>query len=168
MADLPTLVAVLELERLSIEEIADALQDQTGYGHLHLINPGTGELMIWTEDLGIDGKTPMDLDELDELGLVTIEPIPSYVWYQDMVDFAGGLSDQHARDHLGRALDGRGAFRRFRGTIDRQSPRVQSTWREFREVRARRRAVEWLLGNSLIDDASADRYFEENPDPELP
>ncbi len=41
--------------------------------------------MFWTADTGIDGQTPVDLDELD---LVCIDPLPSRVWYQDMADFA--------------------------------------------------------------------------------
>jgi hypothetical protein len=31
----------------------------------------------WT-DTGIDGQTPVDLDELD---LVGIDPLPSWIWY---------------------------------------------------------------------------------------
>ena len=40
---------------------------------------------MWTADGGIDGKTPVDLDELD---LVSIEALPPSVWHRDMVDFA--------------------------------------------------------------------------------
>jgi hypothetical protein len=35
--------------------------------------------------IGIGGETPVDLDELD---LISIDPLPSYVWYEDMADFA--------------------------------------------------------------------------------
>lgn len=34
------------------------------------------------------GENPVDLDELD---LVLIDRVPSYVWYQDMVHFAAGI-----------------------------------------------------------------------------
>jgi len=159
---------VLDLDQLSLEEIADALQDQNQHGHIHLINPETGELLYWTEDLGIDGRTPMDIDELDKLGLVPIDPIPSYVWYQDMVDFAEGISDDRVGRRLGRALDGKGAFRRFRDVLEDEDPRLLAAWYALRGARGRCRAVEWLLDNSLIDDAAAQRYFEEHPEPELP
>ena len=56
---------MLELNSLDLEEIAIALADQAGYEHRWLINPQTGEIVFWTADTGIDGQTPVDLDELD-------------------------------------------------------------------------------------------------------
>jgi hypothetical protein len=84
---------MLELSRLDLEEIATALSDQTDYEHRWLINPQTGEIVIWTVDGGIDGHTPVDLEEID---LVCIDPLPSYVWYQDMADFVEGITDDAA------------------------------------------------------------------------
>ena len=43
---------------------------------------------FWTEDGGIDGRTPVDLEALD---LIPIEPLPSWVWYRDMADFTEAL-----------------------------------------------------------------------------
>ena len=63
---------MLDLSSLDLEEIADALADQTDYEHRWLINPKTGEIAFWTADTGIDGQTPVDLDELD---LVCIDPL---------------------------------------------------------------------------------------------
>ena len=71
---------MLELSSLDLGEIAIALADHTGYEHRWLINPQTGEIVFWTSDTGIDGQTPVDLDELDLIG---IHPLPSYIWYQD-------------------------------------------------------------------------------------
>ena len=56
---------VLDLSNLDLEEIASALADQTDYEHRWLINPQTGEIVFWTADTGIDGQTPVDLDDLD-------------------------------------------------------------------------------------------------------
>lgn len=49
---------MLDLNRLDLEEIATALADQTDYEHRWLINPGTGAVVFWTSDTGIDGQTP--------------------------------------------------------------------------------------------------------------
>ena len=38
----------------------------------------------------------------------------TYIWYQDMADFAERISDGRAGRRLARAIDGRGAFRRFK------------------------------------------------------
>jgi hypothetical protein len=81
---------MFELTSLDLGEIATALADQESYEHRWLIDPRTGQIAFWSADCGIDGQNPVDLDELD---LVCIDPLPSYVWYQDMADFAEGISD---------------------------------------------------------------------------
>jgi hypothetical protein len=156
---------MLALSRLDLDEIAEALSDQTDYEHQWLINQETGEILLWTSDTGIDGQTPVDLDELDEL---CIDPLPPSVWYRDMADFADLVTDERAARRLTRALQGRGAFRRFRDELYDEFPDLLPTWTAFRETRARRHAVEWLADNSLIDDDSASRYIAEHPDPDVP
>ena len=89
---------MLDLSSLDLEEIASALADQTDYEHHWLINPDTGEIAFWTADTGIDGQTPVNLDELD---LIVIEPLPSWIWYQDMADFAEAITDERARPQAG-------------------------------------------------------------------
>lgn len=105
---------MLELDRLNLEELAEALADQTDYGHQWLINPGTGEILLWTEELGIDGSTPEDLEDLEDRGLMA------------------------------------------------------SAWTKFREVRAERKAVQWLIDNQLVDEEAGLRFISERPDPEIP
>jgi hypothetical protein len=156
---------VLDLSSLDLEEIANALADQTDYEHRWLINPETGEVVFWTADTGIDGQTPVDIDELD---LVCIDPLPSWIWYQDMADFAEAITDERAGRRLARAIQGRGAFRRFKDELYQEYPDLLGVWYAFRDVRALRRAVQWLADNSLIDDEAADRFLAGHPDPQLP
>jgi hypothetical protein len=156
---------VLELSSLDLEQIAEALADQTDYEHRWLINPQTGEIVFWTADAGIDGQTSVDLDDLD---LVCIDPLPSWVWYQDMADFAEAITDERAGRRLARAIQGRGAFRRFKDELHEEHPDLLPAWYAFRDARARRRAVQWLADNSLIDDGAADRFLADHPDPDLP
>ena len=56
---------MLDLSSFDLEEIGSALADQTDYEHRWLINPQTGEIVFWKADTGIDGQTPVDLDDLD-------------------------------------------------------------------------------------------------------
>jgi Uncharacterised protein family (UPF0158) len=156
---------VLELSDLDLEEIANALSDQTDYEHRWLINPETGQVAYWTSDTGIDGQTPVDLDELD---LICIGPLPSYIWYQDMADFADQLSDDRAGRRLARAIRGKGAFRRFKDELHEEHPQLLPAWYAFRDGRAHRRAVEWLTDHSLVDDDAAARYLREYPEPDVP
>jgi len=155
---------MLDIDRIDLSGLAAALEDQSPFEHRWLINPETGELVFWTEDDGIDGET-VDLDELD---LVAIDPVPSYVWYQDMVDFAELLSDDRVARRLGRALEGRGAFRRFREELREEYPDLLPVWYAFRDARALRRAAEWLVDNSLVAEDAADRFRARHPDPDVP
>jgi hypothetical protein len=156
---------VLDLSSVDLDGIATALADRTDYDRCWLIDPQTGEIVIWTPDTGIDGQTPVDLDELD---LVGIHPLPSWVWYQDMADFAEGITDEGAGRRLLRAIQGKGAFRRFRDELQEEYPELLSAWYAFRDTRATRRAVEWLADNSLIDDEAAERFLAGHPYSYLP
>jgi len=156
---------VLDPSSLDLEEIANALSDQTDYEHRRLIHPETGEVVFWTADTGIDGKTPVDLDELD---LVSINPLPSRVWYEDMADFAETITYEQAGRRLARAIQGKGAFRRFKDELHQGHPDLLPAWHAFRDARARRRAVQWLADNSLIDDESAARFLAVHTEPDVP
>lgn len=156
---------MFDLTGIDVEEVATALADQTDYEHRWLLDPQTGQVVFWTSDTGIDGENPVEIEELD---LVPIDPIPSYVWYQDMADFAEGISDDAAGRRLGRALQGRGAFRRFKNQLYEHHPELISSWHALRDVRAQRRAVEWLLDHGLIDHHATDKFAADHPDPALP
>jgi len=156
---------MLDLDAVDVEEIASALADQTDYDHRWLIDPRTGEIAFWTSDLGIDGENPVELDELD---LILIDPLPSYVWYQDMVYFADGISDRGAGERLSRCLEGNGAFRRFKNELYQRHPELISAWQALRDARARVRAVQWLADEGLIDEDAAQRFQREQREPTLP
>ena len=156
---------VLNLDSIDVEEIATALADQTDYEHRWLFDPSTGEVVYWTSDTGIDGENPVELEELD---LILIEPLPSYIWYQDMVDFAEGISDRAAGQSLSASLQGKGAFRRFKNEVYGHHPELISVWQAMRDARARGRAVQWLVDEGLVDEDAAERYRSNSPEPALP
>ncbi len=156
---------MLDLGAIDVEEIATALSDQTDYDHRWLIDPRTGQVVYWPSDTGIDGENPVEIDELD---LILIYPLPSYVWYQDMADFADGISDRAAGRLLSQSLQGKGAFRRFKNQVYELHPELISAWHALRDARARLRAVEWLVDQGLIDEGAAQRFATDHPHPDLP
>jgi hypothetical protein len=156
---------MLKLSAVDLDEMATALQDQTAYEYRWLIDPESGRLLIWTEDGGVDGSTPVDLDEVD---LLVIDPLPSYVWYRDMADFADGISDERAGRSLARAIQGNGAFRRFKNRLYEDFPGLLPAWHAFQSTRAKRRAIEWLVDNSLLDHEAAGSALARYADPDLP
>ncbi|MGH3952334.1 MAG: UPF0158 family protein [Pseudonocardiaceae bacterium] len=159
---------MLDIDQVDLSELAEALQDQTDYDHHWLIDPKTGEFAFWTRDCGIDGQNPIELDELEDRGLLVIQPLPSYVWYEDMADFAAGLSDESASRRLERAIRGRGAFRRFKDELHEEYPELAQVWYSFQDARAKHRAVVWLVDNSVVTDDAAEAYLAKLEDPELP
>ena len=145
---------MVDLSAVDLDELATALGDQGYFEHRWLIDPDSGEISLWTEH-------PVDLDDVD---LICIDPLPSYVWYQDMADFADRISDDRAGRRLARAIRGRGAFRRFKDQLHEEYPDLLQAWYAFRDTRAQRRAVEWLVDNDLVDEGSAIPFRESGTD----
>ena len=152
-------VDVSALARFNLGDIADALADQS-YEHRWLLDPASGELLFhgeYEDEQGID----------EDPTWIEVDSIPSYIWYQDMVDFAEQVTDARAARLLAIALDGRGAFRRFKNVVF-SDPELGPAWNAFNDVRGKRRAVEWLLDNDLVDEATAYAYRDAHPDPDVP
>ena len=156
---------MLNLGEMDIEEIARALADQTDFEHRWLVDPRTGQVAFWTSDTGIDGENPVEIDELD---LTLIDPLPSHVWFQDMADFAKGITNRTAGRRLNESLHGRGVFRRFKNLIYEHYPELIGPWHALRDVRAQRRAVDWLLEQGLIDHEAARQFAADHQDPAFP
>ena len=156
---------MLDLDNIDVEDIATAMADQTDYDHRWLFDPRAGEVVLWTSDTGIDGENPVELDELD---LILIEPLPSYIWYRDMVDFADGISDRAGGGRLSESLQGKGAFRGFKNELYGHHPELISVWQALADTRARVRAVHWLADEGLVDEEAAHRFTSDNPEPALP
>jgi hypothetical protein len=156
---------VLDLSAVDLDAIAEALADQNAHELRWLMDPSSGQTVIWSPDTGVDGQHPVDLDELD---LIRIDPLPSYIWYQDLADFAESVTNEQARRRLLRAIDGKGAFRRFKDELHGVHPDLVPAWHAFLETRARRRAVDWLVAKSLVDEAVAGRFLADHPDPAVP
>jgi Uncharacterised protein family (UPF0158) len=66
------------------------------------------------------------------------------------------------------AIQGKGAFRRFKDQLHQEHPSLLPAWYAFLDARATRRAIQWLADNSLIDDEAADRFLVGHPNPDLP
>ncbi len=63
--------------------------------------------------------------------------------YGDMEEFIWSLNDDHLREILEVAIQGRGAFRRFKDALYRH-PDAEAAWFAFRDARERRRMIDWL------------------------
>lgn len=108
-----------------------------------VIDRQTGE--IWNsaamEYAGETEKDPPDFEDPERW--LYVGPGGSNDGYRDMEDFIATVSDPDRADRLAIAIDGRGAFRRFKDTLARW-PDEQDRWYLFSEERCSGRARRWL------------------------
>ncbi len=112
----------------------------------------TGQVqMVPVDRLGDDEDGPSE-DEIDaglEAGhLIHVEPLGSRVEYAWMAEFVATVADARLRERLEIALDGRGAFRRFKNAL-LNSPAERERWFAFRDERLRAAAREWLADHHV-------------------
>ncbi len=80
--------------------------------------------------------------------LLPIEPVESSEEYEWMVEFAGSIGDPRLRELLEVALDGRGAFRRFKDVLARW-PKERARWFAFHDECLRNAMQEWLTAHEI-------------------
>ena len=68
--------------------------------------------------------------------------------YRDMQEYIWSLEDEHLRELLEVAIQGSGAFRRFKDVLYRH-PEAQENWFRFRDEREQRRMVDWLESEGI-------------------
>jgi hypothetical protein len=151
----------LDLSAVSLADLALALEDHSDEQSWRFdpVDGTVAPFFSWNLE------NPGDRSAHDDL--IPIEPLPSSVVYNDMRDFAARVRDPQARELLEGALRGRGAFRRFKDLLELDFPDLRRAWFGFHDVRAERRAIEWLLERGLVGPRSADEGLAQRPDPDL-
>lgn len=149
---------MLDPRSLDLEELCTAM-DSHDFEMSWWIDPATGEIRPHVPDVDGD-ETP------EEDGWTFIPPVESHDGYRDMEDFVAAVPDPRASELLGRAIVGRGAFRRFKDTLF-DLPELREQWFRFRDARARRRALDWLEVEGLVTTEDAAEVRELHADPVL-
>ncbi|MCI0633274.1 MAG: UPF0158 family protein, partial [Actinobacteria bacterium] len=112
----------------------------------------SGEVqMVPVDRLGADDDWPSEeeLDDgLDAGHLIPVEPLGSSVEYGWMAEFTATVGDARLRDRLEVALDGRGAFRRFKNVL-LDAPDERERWFAFRDARLHDAARDWLAEQGI-------------------
>lgn len=80
--------------------------------------------------------------------LIHIEPLSSSLEYGWMVEFAETVADRLLREKVVMALDGRGAFRRFKDVLA-DYPAEREHWFGFRDECLRQAMDEWLADHDI-------------------
>lgn len=117
-------------------------------------DPATGEVEPhFAEGFGYDDDDN-DEDEPLDRGLVLVDPERPRKAYAVMVEFAESVGDRRTSRLLSMALEGRGAFRRFRDTLH-EFQELREQWFAFESACSDIRAIKWLQSEHLVDDEDA-------------
>ena len=123
--------------------------DRSDVERAYYLDRETGQVVA---DFDEDGN---ELDELDPDRYVLIEPPDSHERWRWMSGFIETVRDEHLADLLAIALEGRGAFRRFKDVLTRD-PAERERWFEFEDGRMRCAIREWLCDNDIHPDDPPD------------
>jgi len=124
----------------SLDELSGLLDDGQGEGGAINLRDGAVWPMPAIEYSREIGET-IDVDNPDEW--LWVHSGGSRSAYRDMEAFIGTVTDPAAAERLWIAIDGPGAFGRFRRVLDRDDE-LHTRWHDFSEERRLGRARAWL------------------------
>src|SRR5437764_4788461 len=105
---------------IDLDMLETAMED-SDLAHRYFLNLVTGEVVFFSDSLGLSDEDERLLEDIDgSTDDVAIERIPSHEAYQWMVAFVDDMvapADEHAAEQFSMALNGKGAFRRFKETL---------------------------------------------------
>jgi len=128
---------------IDLDELCSAMEDSS-YEHEYYLDLKTGEILFLSEYMD-DEETRKLRDQIEE-DFDRYERIPkaeSHEGYEDMEDFIATVKDERLVELLEVAINGRGAFRRFKDVLLRY-PEERERWFQFKDERMQERAHEWL------------------------
>jgi hypothetical protein len=136
--DTGEVVMVTEESRQLLAEISEAEQAETLEATLEAIR--TANIPEW-EMVGVGAAAAVAWADDDRF--LEIPRVESWEGYQDMEAFIETVSDAHVQAILAAAIQGKGAFRRFKDTLERY-PKERERWFEFLDARSKERVLNWL------------------------
>jgi Uncharacterised protein family (UPF0158) len=148
----------ITISKEDIELITTILDSQPdGEGLSGYIDRQTGAV-----EIGVAGDSDLEIlpdeeaEDYDELmdeferRYLLIPKQGSSAGYRDLEDFIEQVEDPHLQDLLDVAIQGQGAFARFKSILNRlEYDSDLQHWYKFRDQRQYDRAVEWLTNNGV-------------------
>jgi hypothetical protein len=130
---------------IDLDELGSTMADRGDYPGGGYVNTQTGEVVpaALTDESTVGEEYVVDVEEGDWEHVVE----DSHEGWQDMADFAAAVKDPRSRESLEDAVQGRGAFSRFRRAIDRAD--LSQEWNCFVDDRRWGRARQELADLGL-------------------
>jgi hypothetical protein len=128
---------------INLDELCEAMEGSS-YENEYFLDLETGEILFISDYM--DDEETNELKDRIEEDFEHYERIPkaeSHEGYQDMVDFITTVDNEHLAELLEVAINGKGAFRRFKDVL-LNYPEERERWFKFKDERMEERALEWL------------------------
>ena len=148
--------------KVDLEMIASAMDDIARVDMNYYLDKETGEVIFLLEEISRyveeeDENLRKELLDWQKKDIKVAQDIlfknpDRYIYipegspcngYDLMVEFAETIEDDLLREKLHIALDGKGAFRRFKNVIA-DYPDYREKWFRFRDERINKKVIEWL------------------------
>lgn len=131
--------------KVKLSDIIDAIEMTDQYSE-YFLDKETGNVE-WVSDMAMTQEEQEEVyDRLDEHGFYRLPTSFDIHDYDIMEEFVYTLSGS-ARDKLASAIQGKGAFRRFKDTVIRLG--IDQEWYDFQSAEYKRKAVRWCEDNGI-------------------
>jgi uncharacterized protein YjaG (DUF416 family) len=135
-------------------DMLEAAMEDSDLTNRYFLNLVTGNVVFFSEYVGLSNEDEQLLEEIDGSDdYVAVERIPSHEACQWMVDFVDEMvapTDEHAASKLSIALNGKGAFRRFKDTLHGVDEKWLQAWYQWRDKQLKAAVDEWLKRKSVL------------------
>lgn len=143
-----------ELDDEIIEELSESIKDKGNKKMLKLSDFINAFEFINEEDSWINLETgelynrwDFDEDDMDENEIIALPSKYELNEYNDMVLFADSIENEEIRNKLYKALNGKGAFSRFKNEITYLG--IREKWFAFRDKCLKEKVKQWLEDNEI-------------------
>jgi hypothetical protein len=123
-----------------VEDIHEALGDDALPARIRAYLAGRTDIPDWQID---EILSAYRVEEAYGLDVVEILQVETWEAYRDMADFVDTVAQPNLRDRLADAIEGRGAFSRFKQTLA-SDMNERERWFAFKDERMRQRVLDWL------------------------
>lgn len=131
--------------KVKLSDIIDAIEMMDQYSE-YFLDKETGEIE-WVSDMTMTQDEKEEIyDKLDEHGFYRLPTSFDIRDYDIMADFVNTLSGT-AHERLASAIQGKGAFRRFKDAVIRMG--IDKDWYDYQASVYKRIAAEWCEENGI-------------------
>jgi len=135
--------------KFTLQDIVDGIESGSAEATIYL-NPKTGETVYVSEMSMTEDEREAAIAEAGGDGnLIPLPHVESHEGYRWMEEFAGTVTDPRLGSLLAVALDGRGAFRRFKDVLA-GFPSERERWFKFNRDKLIDFARDWVREKGLM------------------